>query len=127
MFVRKAQGLGREAWGISKYKRMDTFDGTRIISRMPKGNGDRNYVSIWWWLMAFLVMAIPCIGIVMIFVWAFTGDNETRKNFFKAHLILALIVLIAVALYFAVMILVFGGLAASSFHSGSHNTLPPGH
>ena len=32
------------------------------------------------------VTALPCIGLIMIFVWAFTGDNESRKNYFRAVL-----------------------------------------
>lgn len=32
------------------------------------------------------VTALPCIGVIMIFVWAFTGDNESRKNYFRAML-----------------------------------------
>ena len=32
------------------------------------------------------VTALPCIGLIMIFVWAFTGDNESRKNYFRAML-----------------------------------------
>jgi hypothetical protein len=36
------------------------------------------------WMM--FVTAIPCIGLIMIFVWAFIGDNESRKNYFRAIL-----------------------------------------
>ena len=36
------------------------------------------------WMM--FVTALPCIGLVMIFVWAFTGDNESRKNYYRAIL-----------------------------------------
>ena len=36
------------------------------------GNGkDKNYVSVGFWVIALLVAAIPCIGWVMIIVWAF--------------------------------------------------------
>ena len=52
---------------------------------MPKGK-DRNYVSFWFWFLAPLVMMIPCVGIIMVFVWAFSGENESRKNFYKAML-----------------------------------------
>ena len=50
------------------------------------------------WMM--LVTAIPCIGFIMIFVWAFTGDNESRKNYFRAILawfavLVALLVILA--------------------------------
>lgn len=53
---------------------------------MAKGN-DKNYVSVWFWLFAMLVMALPCIGVVMILIWAFTGENESRKNYFRALII----------------------------------------
>ena len=49
-------------------------------------NGERNYVSFWFWFFALFVIAIPCIGPVMIIVWALAGENESRKNYFKAVL-----------------------------------------
>ena len=39
---------------------------------MAKGN-DRNYVSVWFWMFAMFVTALPCIGLIMIIVWAFAG------------------------------------------------------
>ena len=33
-----------------------------------------------------LVTALPLIGVIMVIVWAFTGENETRKNYFRAIL-----------------------------------------
>lgn len=33
------------------------------------------------------VQAIPCIGFIMTLIWAFSGTNEQRKNYFKAHLV----------------------------------------
>ena len=50
---------------------------------MAQGN-DKNYVSVWFWMFAMFVTALPCIGIIMIIVWAFVGDNESRKNYFRA-------------------------------------------
>ncbi len=35
-------------------------------------------------MFALIVMALPCIGLIMIVVWAFVGDNESRKNYFRA-------------------------------------------
>lgn len=49
---------------------------------MAKGN--KNHVSFWFWLFALFVMALPCIGVIMIIVWAFVGENESRKNYFRA-------------------------------------------
>jgi hypothetical protein len=53
--------------------------------------GDKNYVSVGFWMLAMLVMAIPCVGFVMIIVWAFVGENESRKNYFRALLLWFLI------------------------------------
>jgi amino acid transporter len=53
--------------------------------------GDRNYVSVGFWILAFIVMAIPFVNIIMAFVWAFAGDNQSRQNYFRAFLILTLV------------------------------------
>ncbi len=52
---------------------------------------NKNHISVWFWLFALFVMALPCIGVIMIIVWAFVGDNESRKNYFKALIIWFLI------------------------------------
>jgi len=49
---------------------------------MAKGN--KNYVSFWFWFFALFVTAVPCIGWIMIIVWAFVGQNESRKNYYRA-------------------------------------------
>jgi hypothetical protein len=53
---------------------------------------NKNYVSFWFWMFALFVSALPCIGFIMVIVWAFVGDNETRKNYFRAVLAWMLIV-----------------------------------
>lgn len=58
---------------------------------MANGGKDKNYVSIWFWLFALFVMALPCIGIVMIVVWAFVGENASRKNYFRALIVWGLV------------------------------------
>jgi hypothetical protein len=52
---------------------------------------NNNYVSIWFWMFALFIMALPCVGLIMIIVWAFVGENESRKNFFRAVILWALI------------------------------------
>lgn len=49
-------------------------------------DSDSNYVSVGSWMWMMFVAALPCIGLIMIFVWAFTGENESRKNYFRAIL-----------------------------------------
>ena len=50
---------------------------------MAKGR-DKNYVSVAFWMCALFVTVLPCIGFIMVLVWAFVGDNEARKNYFRA-------------------------------------------
>ena len=52
---------------------------------MAKGK-NKDYVSFWFWLFALFVAALPCVGWIMIIVWAFVGENESRKNYFRAIL-----------------------------------------
>ena len=47
----------------------------------------KDTVSVWHWIGIFIVQALPCIGFVMSVVWAFSGTNESRKNYFRAHLV----------------------------------------
>ncbi len=52
------------------------------------------------------VTAIPLIGLIMILVWAFSGENESRKNYFRA--ILAWILILVAAC--VALVLVIGWL-----------------
>jgi hypothetical protein len=64
---------------------------------MAKGR-DSNAVSVWFWLISMVVMAIPLVNIVMTLVWAFSGENESRKNYFKAVIIMFFVIAGLVAL-----------------------------
>ena len=60
-------------------------------------------MSVGQWLITMLVMLIPCVNIVMIFVWAFGSGNRSRANYFKATLIwvaigIALSIILSIAL-----------------------------
>jgi hypothetical protein len=70
---------------------------------MSKNDG--NYVSVGSWMWMMFVTAIPVIGVIMVFVWAFTGGNESRKNYYRA--ILAWVLVLALLI---VGLIVFGGL-----------------
>jgi threonine/homoserine/homoserine lactone efflux protein len=48
---------------------------------------DSNYVSVGEWMFILFVGAIPVIGWIMLIVWAMMGDNQTRKNYFRAILV----------------------------------------
>lgn len=48
-------------------------------------------MSVGEWMITMLIMLIPCVNIVMMFVWAFGSGNKSRANYFKATLIWAAI------------------------------------
>lgn len=57
------------------------------------------------WLITILITAIPIVGIIMLFVWAFGGNtNPNKSNFAKAALIWTAIIMI---IYFIIGV-VFG-------------------
>lgn len=73
---------------------------------MAKGR-DKNFVSIWFWLLSIIVMAIPLVNVVMTLVWAFTGENESRKNHFKAMIVMFMLIVGVMALLFSLGMIPF--------------------
>jgi hypothetical protein len=55
------------------------------------------------WMM--FVTAIPVIGVIMVFVWALTGENQSRKNYYRAILAWILVFFLLI-----IGLIVFGGL-----------------
>lgn len=65
-------------------------------------------VSLKEWMLTFLILMIPCVNIVMMFVWAFSSsEKKSKSNFFKAQLIFAGIIL---GIYILLFIVVFAGV-----------------
>ena len=56
------------------------------LPKSMNNDSDSNYISVGNWMWMMFVTALPCIGLIMIFVWAFTGENESRKNYYRALL-----------------------------------------
>lgn len=66
------------------------------------------------WLITLLIMMIPCVNIIMAFVWAFSSkERRSKSNYFKAYLIILAIQIvlsvIAIAVYGTVLISAFSG------------------
>ncbi len=61
-------------------------------------------VSLADWIVAYLLMCVPCVGIVMLFVWAFnTGTKKSKQNWARAQLIIVGVVILIYIIMFAVM------------------------
>ena len=65
------------------------------------------------WMVTLLILCIPCVNIIMMFVWAFGGSSKKSKsNYFKASLIFTAIVLVLYFIVFAI----FGSAMIASFN-----------
>lgn len=81
--------------------------------QQPYDSGLEEPVGIGEWLVTMLILMIPCVNIVMIFVWAFSSSaKKSKSNYFKASLIMALI---AIALWIIVAVI---AIAAGVSFSG---------
>lgn len=84
----------------------------------PYQSGDSGLeepVSFGDWMITMLLMCIPCVNIVLMFVWAFSaGTNKSKSNYFKAYLVWMLIYVVLII----VMMVVFGATFAALWDSG---------
>jgi ABC-type Na+ efflux pump permease subunit len=88
---------------------MDTLNTGFNTNYKPMSIGD--------WLITFLIQAIPLVGFIMLFVWAFgDGTHPSKKTWAQASLIFALIMFVLVIILLAVMWTVI-----SSLFSGAYN------
>lgn len=59
-------------------------------------------IGIGEWVGSLILMIIPCVNIIMMFVFAFSGKSQTKKNFFRAYLILVAIMIVIELIFFAI-------------------------
>lgn len=62
-------------------------------------------MSVGDWIVTYLLMCIPIVGIIMLFVWAFGGDTQpSKKTWAQATLIWAVVITVLWFLVFGTMI-----------------------
>ena len=60
-------------------------------------------VTLGEWIIALLVMCVPCVNVVMMFVWAFgSSTKKSKSNFFKAALIMYAIFIVLYLLFWII-------------------------
>jgi hypothetical protein len=71
------------------------------------------------WFITILITAIPLVGLIMLFVWAFgSGTNPNKANWAKATLIWCLVGIVIGIIFIIVFgALIFSGLSSHSFES----------
>ena len=67
------------------------------------------------WLITLIVLAIPCVNVIMYFVWAFGNGNENRKNFCRAGLIVMAVGIVLSLILYAVV----GASLAAALSAGN--------
>lgn len=71
-------------------------------------------VSLGDWILTLIVLAIPLVGIVMLFVWGFSsGTNPSKQNYCRAALILVAVFLVLWVLF----AMTFGAALFHAMHS----------
>lgn len=70
-------------------------------------------MSVKEWLITDLLMLIPCVNLILVFVWAFSSsEKKSKSNYFKANLIFAGCIL---AFYLIIVIIMVAMGVALSF------------
>lgn len=70
-------------------------------------------MSVKEWLITDLLMLIPCVNLILVFVWAFSSsEKKSKSNYFKANLIFAGCIL---AFYLIIVIILVAMGVAFSF------------
>lgn len=89
------------------------FHGDAISNQPASTFGLEEPVSVGEWLISMLLLMIPCVGLIMMFVWAFGGgEKKSKSNFFKAQLIFC-----AVVLGIYLLIAIVGGVSYAVLRS----------
>jgi hypothetical protein len=90
---------------------LDNFDSYNTPVAPPGSSDDTSVMTMKDWLITFLISAIPCVGFIMLFVWAFGTGNLNRKNYSRAMLIWLAIVTVLSMIFSAL----FGAALAAYF------------
>lgn len=68
-------------------------------------------MSIGDWLITFIITAIPLVGFIMMFVWAFgDGTHPSKKTWAQAYLIMMVIIIILMIIFFTVFASILSSL-----------------
>ena len=73
------------------------------METLDQPSSSYNPLSVKDWLITLLLTAIPVVGLILLFVWAFSSDTHPGKgNWAKAALIMYAIIIVLYILFFAV-------------------------
>jgi heme/copper-type cytochrome/quinol oxidase subunit 2 len=114
------QTYGQQPYGQQAYGQQPNYQqpSRQQPYQQPYVQGDdlEEPVSIGEWMLSMLLMFIPCVNIIMMFVWAFgSRAKKSKSNYFKAALIWTVII-IAISVVYAILMTVLGVFAFDSMY-----------
>lgn len=80
------------------YRNMPPYGDSQLELEEPVKVGE--------WVLSMVLMMLPCVNIIMMFVWAFSStEKKSKSNFFKAALIMYGVVGVLMVLLWMAMII----------------------
>ncbi len=64
---------------------------------------DTSVMTIGQWMLTTFLLMLPCVGLIMAFVWGFGSGNVNRKNYCRAWLIWQAIGIVAGILFSSII------------------------
>ncbi len=88
----------------SDYQFVNNNSGAPNGGNFGQGGMNTTPMTMGEWLITLIVMCIPCVNIIMCFVWGFgSNGNLNRRNFCRAQLIMIVVLFILYLLIFVVI------------------------
>ncbi len=92
----------------------NTYHNNMNYNNMYQNNGQLEQpLSLGEWILTLFVTGIPCIGIIMLFVWGFGQGNISRRNYCRAMLILTAVGIVLGIISYGTIVAVFMGTLGS--------------
>ncbi|MBR2251024.1 MAG: hypothetical protein IJ881_01085 [Neisseriaceae bacterium] len=66
-------------------------------------------VGIGYWFLMEILLIIPLINIILALIFAFTAENASKRNYFRACLIIAIVISV---LYYGAMVLIANSMGS---------------
>ena len=107
------QDPNSNANGYGSYNGYNNFNGYGSSNGQPQQNNDEHTrpLSMGEWVVVLLVPMIPCVGIILYFVWAFSSKtNVNRRNFCRANIVIFAVLAVIYFVVFNVMGTAFSGM-----------------
>lgn len=74
---------------------------------------DTSVMSTGQWLLTTFLLTLPCVGLILAFVWAFGNENVNRKNYCRAWLIWQVIAIVISVVFGMIMGVAMAGIMES--------------